>query len=146
MFKFDPKNKKILDDPNRLPFENRNVVLSEAGVRPGDIAASIGCRTGFSTVPRAKRIGKMETYTLSTPLSPLRNKIAFEHYFEDFYPFPPPLSMTPGWSCGGPLNPHQLFNEKGYAKLIFDEEGLSSPRGFGNHSSNSLGNPQLKQG
>jgi ubiquinone/menaquinone biosynthesis C-methylase UbiE len=58
MHKFDPRKRDFLDDPKRLFFENPDLILSEASVRPGQVVADIGCGTGFFTVPLAKYVGE----------------------------------------------------------------------------------------
>ena len=56
-----------MDDPKRLSFENPDVILSQAGVRTGEIVADIGCGTGFFTIPLAGRVGKKGlVYALDT--------------------------------------------------------------------------------
>jgi ubiquinone/menaquinone biosynthesis C-methylase UbiE len=57
MHKFNPRKRALLDDPKRLFFENPDAILFEAGVKPGDVAADIGCGTGFFTLPLARCVG-----------------------------------------------------------------------------------------
>jgi ubiquinone/menaquinone biosynthesis C-methylase UbiE len=65
--KFDPRKRAYLDDPKRFFFENPDAILSEAGVKPGQVAADIGCGTGFFTVPLAKYVGENgKVYALDT--------------------------------------------------------------------------------
>jgi ubiquinone/menaquinone biosynthesis C-methylase UbiE len=76
MFKFDPRKPKILDDPKRLSFENPNVILSEAGVKPGDVAADIGCGTGFFTFPLANIVGETgKIFALDTSVTMIKQLI-----------------------------------------------------------------------
>jgi len=57
MHKFNPRKRALLDDPKRLFFENPDVILSEAGVKSGEVVADIGCGTGFFTTPLARCVG-----------------------------------------------------------------------------------------
>jgi len=41
-----------------LTRENPETILSEAGVKPGEVVADIGCGTGYFTIPLAKHVGK----------------------------------------------------------------------------------------
>ncbi len=67
MHKFDPRKRGVLDDPRRLSFQDPRAILSEAGVKPGEIVADIGCGTGFFTIPLAKRVGERGmVYALDT--------------------------------------------------------------------------------
>lgn len=67
MHKFDPRKRSVLDDPKRFLFENPDKILSEAGVKPGEVVADIGCGTGFFTLPLAKYVGKRgKVYALDT--------------------------------------------------------------------------------
>jgi len=73
MFKFDLIKREILNGPKRLSFENPNVILSEAGVKPGDIAADIGCGTGFFTLPLANLVGETgKVFALDTSLTMIK--------------------------------------------------------------------------
>jgi len=58
MYKFDPRKRDFLDDPRRPFFENPDAILSEAGVKPGQVVADIGCGTGFLTIPLARHLGE----------------------------------------------------------------------------------------
>lgn len=70
MYKFDPRKRSVLDDPKRFLFENPDKILSEAGVKPGEVVADIGCGTGFFTLPLAKYVGKKgKVYALDTSLT-----------------------------------------------------------------------------
>jgi ubiquinone/menaquinone biosynthesis C-methylase UbiE len=67
MPKFDPRKRALLDDPKRLFFQNPEAILSEAGVKPGEVVADIGCGTGFFTIPLARHVGRRGTvYALDT--------------------------------------------------------------------------------
>ena len=67
MHKFDPRKRSLLDGPKRLFFENPDEILSEAGVKLGDVVADIGCGTGFFSLPLAKFVGKRgKVYALDT--------------------------------------------------------------------------------
>lgn len=67
MRKFDPRRRSILDDPKRFSFENPDSILSEAGVKAGEVVADIGCGTGFFTLPLADRVGRSgKIYALDT--------------------------------------------------------------------------------
>ncbi len=46
-----------MDDPKRLSFQNPDLSLSEARMKPGEMA-DIGCGTGFLTFPLANRVGE----------------------------------------------------------------------------------------
>ena len=58
MRKFDPRKRSILDDPKRFLFENPDAILSEIGVKSGQVVADIGCGTGFFTLPLASNVGR----------------------------------------------------------------------------------------
>jgi ubiquinone/menaquinone biosynthesis C-methylase UbiE len=76
MFKSDPRKSKILDDPQRPSFENPNVILSGAGVKPGDVTADIGCGTGFFTLPLANLVGETgKVFALDTSLTMIKQLI-----------------------------------------------------------------------
>jgi ubiquinone/menaquinone biosynthesis C-methylase UbiE len=67
VYKFDPRRRSILDDPKRLFFENPDEILSEVGLGSGEVAADIGCGTGFFTIPLARHIGgNGKVYALDT--------------------------------------------------------------------------------
>lgn len=67
MHKFDPRKRSILDDPKRFLFQNPDSILSEIGVKSGQIVADIGCGTGFFSLPLANRVGKSgKVYALDT--------------------------------------------------------------------------------
>ncbi len=67
MHKFDPRKRSILDDPKRFLFENPDAILSEIGIKPGQVVADIGCGTGFFTLPLAGYAGKEgKVYALDT--------------------------------------------------------------------------------
>jgi ubiquinone/menaquinone biosynthesis C-methylase UbiE len=73
MHKFDPRKRNFLDDPQRLFFENPDVILSEAGVKPGQVVADIGCGTGFFTIPLAKYVWKTgKVFALDTSPTMIR--------------------------------------------------------------------------
>ena len=56
-----------MDDPKRFLFENADKILSEAGVKPGEVVADIRRGTGVFTLPLAKYVGKREkVYALDT--------------------------------------------------------------------------------
>jgi len=40
MHKFDPRKRSLWDDQKRFFFKNPNEILSEAGVKPGDVGGS----------------------------------------------------------------------------------------------------------
>lgn len=55
MYTFEPRNTTVLDGPRKLSFQNRDLMLSEAGRKPGQ-----GADTGFGmdffpAAPRANR-------------------------------------------------------------------------------------------
>jgi ubiquinone/menaquinone biosynthesis C-methylase UbiE len=54
MYTFEPRNRTLLDDPKRLFFQNPDLILSEAGLKPGQ-GADIGCGMDFLAVSRANR-------------------------------------------------------------------------------------------
>jgi ubiquinone/menaquinone biosynthesis C-methylase UbiE len=56
--KFDPRKRALLDDPKRLFFQNPDAILSEAGVKSGEVVADVGCGTGFFTLPLARYVGE----------------------------------------------------------------------------------------
>jgi tRNA A58 N-methylase Trm61 len=65
--KFDPRKRPVLDDPERFLFEDPDAILSEVGVKPGEVVADIGCGAGFFTLPLAKYVGKSgKVYALDT--------------------------------------------------------------------------------
>ena len=67
MHKFNPRKRAILDDPKRLFFEDPDAILSGTGVKPGQVAADIGCGTGFFTIPLARYVGETgKVYALDT--------------------------------------------------------------------------------
>jgi ubiquinone/menaquinone biosynthesis C-methylase UbiE len=67
MHKSDSRKRSVLDDPKRFLFENADKILSEAGVKPGEVVADIRRGTGFFTLPLAKYVGKREkVYALDT--------------------------------------------------------------------------------
>ena len=70
MHKFDPRKRSVLDDPKRFLFENPDAILSEIGVKSGQVAADIGCGTGFFTLPLASHVGKKgKVHALDTSLT-----------------------------------------------------------------------------
>jgi hypothetical protein len=74
MHKFDPRKREALDDPKRFLFENRDKILSETGVKRGDIVADIGCGTVFLRMPFARYVKESgKVYTLDT--SPTMTKV-----------------------------------------------------------------------
>lgn len=64
--KFNPINKKKLDNEwrreNLPPIET----LEKLGLKAGDIFADIGCGIGYFTIPAAKLIGNNSAYALDT--------------------------------------------------------------------------------
>ncbi len=87
MHKFDPRKRAFLDDPKRLFFENPEVILSEAGVKPGEVVADIGCGTGFFTIPLARHVGKTGTvYALDTSPTMIKKLQIRTKYLEQVKP------------------------------------------------------------
>lgn len=73
MRKFNPRKRSVLDDPKRFSFENPDAILSEIGVKSGQVAADIGCGTGFFTLPLASDVGKKgKVYALDTSLTMIK--------------------------------------------------------------------------
>ncbi len=67
MHKFNPRKRSVLDDPKRFLFQNPDAILSEIGVRRGQVVADIGCGTGFFSLPLANHVGKNgKVYALDT--------------------------------------------------------------------------------
>lgn len=54
MYTFEPRKMTVLDDPRKLSFQNPDLMLSEAGRKPGQ-GTDIDCGMGFFSVFRASR-------------------------------------------------------------------------------------------
>lgn len=54
MYTFEPRNRTLLYDPNRLFFQNPDLIFSAAGLKPGQ-GADIGCGTDVLPLSRANR-------------------------------------------------------------------------------------------
>jgi ubiquinone/menaquinone biosynthesis C-methylase UbiE len=57
MHKFDPKNLDRLISSERYQKTNSHQLLTEFGLKPGRVAADVGCGPGFFTFPMAEIVG-----------------------------------------------------------------------------------------
>lgn len=64
--KFNPNNKKKLDNEWRRENLPPVETLEKLGLKPDDVFADIGCGIGYFTIPAAKLIGNNSAYALDT--------------------------------------------------------------------------------
>ena len=56
--KFDPNKSHKLDSEERRKILPPEKTLKKCGLKPGDVAADIGCGTGYFTLPAARIVGE----------------------------------------------------------------------------------------
>lgn len=56
--KFDPNHLEILQDPERVKWQDPVAILRAFDLRPGESVADVGAGPGFFSVPAAKMVGE----------------------------------------------------------------------------------------
>ena len=64
--KFDIKNMKKLDSPQRRKLMPPKITLLELGLKKGNIVADIGCGIGYFTIPAAEIVSPNPVFALDS--------------------------------------------------------------------------------